>query len=141
MSILNYCSHISLLQLMYCFKSVRRWFQLFCRTMSNCHGQTLPVSRSFVTSRCFVVLLGTSLSGYALLNASRLVTNSFDAKLCSRMNTRSAREYTMFAPAQLLRNWSEQWPSNQYDLDSSFTGCWERVFHGGGLASDLIFVL
>jgi hypothetical protein len=31
------------------------------------------------------------------------------------MNTRSAREYTMYAPTQLLRNWSEQRPSNQGD--------------------------
>jgi hypothetical protein len=38
------------------------------------------------------------------------------------MNTRSAREYTMFAPAQLLRNWREQRPSNKGDLDSSVTG-------------------
>jgi hypothetical protein len=26
--------------------------QLFCRSMSTCHRQTLPVSRNFVTSRC-----------------------------------------------------------------------------------------
>lgn len=30
-------------------------------------SQTDPVTRSFVTGRCIVVLLGTSLSGYALL--------------------------------------------------------------------------
>jgi hypothetical protein len=34
-------------------------------------SQTLPVFRNFVTSRCIVVLFGTSLSGYALLNASQ----------------------------------------------------------------------
>jgi hypothetical protein len=38
-----------------------------------------------------------------------------------RMNTRS-REYTLFAPTQLLRNWCEQRPSNQGDLDSNATG-------------------
>jgi hypothetical protein len=57
-----------------------------------------PVSRNFITSRCVVVLFGTSLSGHALLNASRTAANDFDAKQCSRMNTRSTREYTMFAP-------------------------------------------
>jgi hypothetical protein len=36
-------------------------------------------------------------------------------------NTRSAREYTMFARAQLSRNWREQRPSNQGDLDWSVT--------------------
>jgi hypothetical protein len=33
--------------------------------------QTLPLSRNFVPSRRIIVLFGTSLSGYALLNASR----------------------------------------------------------------------
>jgi hypothetical protein len=42
------------------------------------------------------------------------------------MSTLLAYEYIMFAPAQLLR---EQRPSNQGDLDSSFT--WEvgRVYY------------
>jgi hypothetical protein len=35
------------------------------------------------------------------------------------MNTRSALEYTTFVPAQLLRNWYEQRPSNQGNLDSN----------------------
>jgi hypothetical protein len=51
------------------------------------------------------------------------------------MNTRSAREYTMLAPAQILRNLRDQRPSNQGDLDSSVTG---EV--GGGPTSDFIFV-
>jgi hypothetical protein len=33
-----------------------------------------------------------------------------------------ALEYTMFAPAQLLRNWREQRPSNMGDLNSSVRG-------------------
>jgi hypothetical protein len=44
------------------------------------HRQTLPVSRNFVTSWCIVVLFGTSLSGYALLNVSQTAANDFDAK-------------------------------------------------------------
>jgi hypothetical protein len=39
-----------------------------------------------------------------LLNATRADANDVDAKWCSRMNTLSALEYTMFTPAQLLRN-------------------------------------
>jgi hypothetical protein len=50
------------------------------------------------------------------------------------MNTRSAREYTMFALAQLLRNWLEQGPSNKVDLDSNVT------VGGVGPVYDLIFV-
>jgi hypothetical protein len=41
---------------------------------------------------------------------------------CSRMNTRSAREYALFAHTQLLRNWREHRPSSKGDLDSSVTG-------------------
>jgi hypothetical protein len=47
----------------------------------------------------------------------------------SRMNTRSAREYIMFAPAQFLRNWREQRPSNQGDLYSSVMGEAGRVYY------------
>jgi hypothetical protein len=54
-----------------------------------------------------------------------------DAKKCSRMNTRSDHEYTMFAPAQLLRSWREQRPSSQCDLDSSVTGVVGRVYYTG----------
>jgi hypothetical protein len=38
------------------------------------------------------------------------------------VHRRSAREYIMFASAQLLRNSREQRPSNKGDLDSSGTG-------------------
>jgi hypothetical protein len=48
-----------------------------------------------------------------------------------RMNTRSARVYNMFASVQLLRNWREQRPSNQGDLDSSVTGEGGRVYYTG----------
>jgi hypothetical protein len=102
--------------------SVARW--------ALCHRQTLPVSRNFATSLC-IVLFSTSLSGYALLNASRTAANDFDAKWCSRVNTRCAREYTMFTPAQLLRNWREQRPSNQDDLDSSVSVEVGRVHYTG----------
>jgi hypothetical protein len=86
------------------------------------HTQTLPVSRNVVTSRCITVLLGTPLSGYALLNAAQRAANDFDVKECSRMSTRSAREYTMFAYAQLLRNGRVQRPSNLVDLNLMATG-------------------
>jgi hypothetical protein len=87
--------------------------------------------RNFVTSQCIVVLLGISLLGYALLNVSRTAADEFDAKQCSRMNTRSAREHTMSVPAQLLRNWREQRPSNKSGLDSSVTGEVGRVYYTG----------
>jgi hypothetical protein len=68
-------------------------------------------------------------------------TNSKKTILCSRMNTRSAREYTMFVPTQVLRNWRKQRPNNMGDFDSSVTGEVGRVYYeGGGPASDFIFV-
>jgi hypothetical protein len=51
---------------------------------------------------------------------------------CSKMSTRSAREYAMFAPPQLLRNWREQRPSNQGDLDWSVVGEVGRVYYTRG---------
>jgi hypothetical protein len=75
--------------LLHCLKSVRRRNCSCCRSMSTYHGQTIPVSRNFIIGRCIVVLFGTSLSGYALLNASRTAANDFDTKYCSRTNTRS----------------------------------------------------
>jgi hypothetical protein len=42
-------------------------------------SKTLLVSQNFVTSRC-TVLFGTSLSGYASLNASRTIAKDFYAK-------------------------------------------------------------
>jgi hypothetical protein len=47
--------------------------------VDNFSKQTFPVSRNFVTSRCIVVLVGTSFSGYVLLNASRTGANDFSA--------------------------------------------------------------
>jgi hypothetical protein len=67
-------------------------------------------------ARLFPVV-NTSLSGYALLNALQTAADDFDVKQSSKMNTCSAREDTMFAPAQLLSNWCEQRPGNQSDLD------------------------
>jgi hypothetical protein len=54
------------------------------------------------------------------------------------MNIHSAYENIMFAPAELLCDWQEQWPSNYGDLDLS-------VMEGGvgpacGPASDFIFI-
>jgi hypothetical protein len=36
--------------------------------------------RDFITSRCIIVLFGTSSSGYALLNASQTAANDFGVK-------------------------------------------------------------
>jgi hypothetical protein len=38
------------------------------------------------------------------------------------MNTRSVREYTMFATAALFRKWGQYRPGNQGNLDSSVKG-------------------
>jgi hypothetical protein len=41
------------------------------------------------------------------------------------------QKYIMFAPAQLLRTWREQRPSNKSDLDSSATGEVGKVYYMG----------
>jgi hypothetical protein len=83
-----------------------------CPTPDTFLSQTLPASQNFVTSQC-IVLFGTSLSGYALLNASQTAASNFSVKYSLTMNTCSARKYIMFTPTQLPCNWHEQWPSNQ----------------------------
>jgi hypothetical protein len=67
-----------------------------------------------------IVLLNTSLSGYALLNATRTVPNNFYAKM--EHSSASGR-----APAGLLRIWWQQKPSNQGDTDCSVRRKVERV--------------
>jgi hypothetical protein len=81
-------------------------------------SQTLAMSQNGY-QLSIVALFGTFLSGFTLLNASRTAANNFKEKKCLRMNTCSAHECTMFAPAQLLRSWCEQRPSNKNDLGSS----------------------
>jgi hypothetical protein len=46
----------------------------------------------------------------------------------------------MFAPAQILRNWSEQLPSNQGDLELSVTGEVGKVCYTRVELLDFIFV-
>jgi hypothetical protein len=92
--------------------------------MSTTFSST-SINRNFATSPCTVVLFGTFLSGYASLNASRTTANDLDAKRSS------AREYTMFAPAQLWRNWSAQRPSNQSDLGSNVAEEVGREYYTG----------
>jgi hypothetical protein len=82
----------------------------------NKTGSEDPVSQNGI-NRCPPVLIGTSLSGYALLHASGTAPDDFDAMSCSRTNIRSAREYSTFAAAQLLRNLREVRPSSHGDLD------------------------
>jgi hypothetical protein len=43
-------------------------------------------------------------------------------------NTRSAHQYTVFSPTQLLLVWREQRPSHQEHFDWSVTGEFERVY-------------
>jgi hypothetical protein len=52
------------------------------------------------------------------IRIAKCFTNSSSRRFRGEAMLRSAREYTMFAPAQLLRNWRDQRPSNQNDIDS-----------------------
>jgi hypothetical protein len=53
------------------------------------------------------------------------------------MNTRSACEYIAFAPAQPLRNWREQQPSNSCDLGIECHGGVSEYYTSGS-ACDFI---
>jgi hypothetical protein len=67
------------------------------------------------------------------MHNAKCFTNSsnFDEKQCLRMNACSAREYTMFALAHLLRNWHGQRPSSKDGGDLSVTGGVWRVYYMG----------
>jgi hypothetical protein len=89
-------------------------FQLFSLSISTCHRKG-----------CLEMLLqvGALLLSYSVLPCRDAhwcmlnAANDFDVMQCSRMKTRSVREY-IFASAQLSCIYREQWPSNQADLDS-----------------------
>jgi hypothetical protein len=104
-----------------------------------------PPERIFQKTQNFspyiLLLFGTSVSVYELLNISRTSSNDFDAKWCSRMNTCSAPGHTMFKPTQLLCSCCEMRPSNHCDLDQIVTNKFGSLLHGYGSSSDSIFVL
>jgi hypothetical protein len=95
------------------------------------HLSPINISRVPKCYQSVYCCLTRYLSGYKLLNASWTAAKDFNVKSCSIMNTRSAREYTMFVPAHLLRNWRERRSSNQSDLDSSVTRKAGRVHYPG----------
>jgi hypothetical protein len=88
--------------------------------MGTCYRRTFPVFRNFVAS-LYIVVFGTSLTVSVFLNTSRIAANDFNEKYCWRMNKRSAHEYMMSTPAQLLRSWHEQRPGNYGGLDLNIT--------------------
>jgi hypothetical protein len=47
-------------------------------TLIEFDRQTQVLNRKYVTSRCIVVLFGTSLPEYALINCLRRASNDFD---------------------------------------------------------------
>jgi hypothetical protein len=111
-------------------QKIRRFFFIFFRNNSQLYSRSPPSSRrhtntSYVLKFCYQLVY--CLIRYLLVRISiaKCFTNSsrrFRCEQCSRMNTRHAREYTMFAPTQPLCCWREQRPSNQADLDSCVTG-------------------
>jgi hypothetical protein len=136
MSILNSCSHIMMLQLRNCLKSLWPYFQLFCHSMSICHIKTLPLSKNSVC-QC-AVLFGTSLSGCSLLNASQRAVSDFDVKQRSRNENICLWVHhvcTCTDFAKLLR------VVTRVILTWVSWGRLEDLLHRGGLASGVIFQL
>jgi hypothetical protein len=77
MAVLTSVSRILLLQLIHCLKSVSCNVNCFVDPRALA---TNTVSRNSLASRCIVMSYGTSLSGYALLDALRTAADDFDAK-------------------------------------------------------------
>jgi hypothetical protein len=99
--------------------------------MRICHRQTLPVSRNFCYQSVYCRLIRDFLFKTRIASC---FTNSSKRFRCevgqySRMNTRCARGYNILAPAQPLRSWREQRPSNHGEIDSSVTGEVGRVYY------------
>jgi hypothetical protein len=111
------------------FKNVLPVNIVLCRTCLL--SRTLAESRNVSASWCIWYFL-------TRINAPRTAANDFDAKNFFRLNRRSAREYTIFIPAQLWCKWRELRPSNECDLVTEDIG---KVLHGDGPVSELIFVL
>jgi hypothetical protein len=75
------------------------------------------------------------LLGQTIPNASRTAADNSDETVCWTMNTCSAHQYTMDAPAQILRNWREQRPSSQGDVKPNVAGRLAESVTRGGPAS------
>jgi hypothetical protein len=115
-------------------------FYLLGRTYRTALQQMLKMSTTFLKTRihpkCCYQSVYCCLIRYFLvrIRIAKCFTNSskrFRYEVMFENEHTFAREYTMFAPAQLLRNWSEQRPSNKDDLDSSVTGEVGRVYYTG----------
>jgi hypothetical protein len=96
MAIFNSCSRIPSLQLTHCLISITSVVISSILSFDEHLSQT--ITPCVPTSRCSVSVR------YALPKDSRIATDDVDVKQCSRINTCSAREYIVVAPAQLLRN-------------------------------------
>jgi hypothetical protein len=102
-------------------------------------GKHFLCPENFVTNRCIVVLFGTSLSGHALQNASRIAANNFDEVMFENEHTFCSSIYhvrTCTAFAQLA--WAAALQPGWAWL-KCHGGGWECLLHGGWPASDWIF--
>jgi hypothetical protein len=80
MTVLNSCNRTPLLQL----ALLEIGTAVISAVLSlDEHRQTLPKSQNFLTNRCIVVLFGNSLTGYALLHASRTAANENERSFCT----------------------------------------------------------
>jgi hypothetical protein len=97
----------------------------------HAHNDETNGSIEFIVAADALLEISTAIiSAVMLLDDPEILlpeANDFDV----RMNTRSVREHSMLVLEQLLRNWREQRPSNQGDLDSSVTGKVGRVHYMG----------
>jgi hypothetical protein len=127
MAELHSCSRIPLSQLMRCLKSIRPLTSAVMSFDEHFHEQLL----------CPEILLPVGVLSLHSVLPCQVTYSQCSTKKCSRRNKRSVCEHTIFAPAQILRNWCEQRPSNPGDLDSSVT---EKVGRVSYMAVDLLLI-
>jgi hypothetical protein len=91
-----------------------------------------PSYRKHCVPKCYqsvyCCLIGYFLIEMRIAKCFTNINKRFRCK-CSKINICFGGEYTIFAPAQLLRNWREHRPSNKCDLDLNTSGEGGRILH------------
>jgi hypothetical protein len=117
----------------------RTVLQQISNTVSKTHTNTSCVPKCCYQSvYCCLVLYF-----HVKMSIAKCFTNSrklFWCEVVFENEHSSTREYTTFAPARFLRNWNEQRPSNQSDLDPSIMGKVRSLLPYSRPASGFIFL-
>jgi hypothetical protein len=135
-------------------KRRNQWQYLILAAVSRCCSWCTALNRcarnfsyfvAHVTNKHFlypeILLPVGALLSYTVLVRIRIAKCFTNSRKQFRCEVMFKNEHTMFGPAQLLRTWREQRPSNKGDLNSNVTREIGRVFYTGvHPISDFVFV-